>query len=70
MKVIKIQGVENKHVPYLYNKVMPIMRENRCGGLFEIQSGDVKINAWSDQVFGSIKKALEEFKIVFKEMEG
>lgn len=69
MKIIRIQGAENKNIPYLFNKVMPIARDFGCGGRYDLQEGNVKIKIWSDKLLESAKAALNELKIKFTEGE-
>ena len=68
MKVIKIQGSENKHVEYLFNKVMPIMKNYGCGGKYETQSGNIEMKVCSEKALEQAKKLFNEFKIKFKEL--
>ena len=68
MKVIKIQGNENKHVEYLFNKVMPVMKNYGCGGKYELQSGDIQMKVCSEKALEQAKKIFNEFKIKFMEI--
>ena len=66
MKVIKISSIDNK--PYIFNKVMPLNAYYKCGGVYDVGKGEVKLNVW-DNVYNAFKQGLEELKIKFTECE-
>ena len=67
MRVIKISGAENKTVPYLFNRIMPIARNYGAGAKYLLQEGDVTVKVANDSLMEKVKQALSELKIKFTE---
>lgn len=65
MRVIKILGNENRHVQYLFNRVMPIARDYGAGGRYELQSGNVTVKVCSEKALAKAKELFDELKIIF-----
>ena len=66
MKVIKITSANNK--PYVFNKIMPVNAYYKCGGVYDVGKGDVKLNIW-DNVYNAFKDELKKLEVKFTEVE-
>jgi hypothetical protein len=69
MKVIKISGAENKTVPYLFNRVMPIAGRYGAGAKYLLKEGDVTVKVANKSLMNKMKQALSELYIKFTEGE-
>lgn len=65
MPVVKIMGSENKHVRYLFNRIMPVAREYGAGGRYELPSGNVTVKVCSAKALERVKELFNELKIKF-----
>lgn len=61
MKIISIKSADNKTVPYLFNRVMPIASRYGAGAKYLIKEGDVTVKV-------CYKDYLEKMKAMFKEL--
>lgn len=69
MTVIKIEGAQNRHVNYLYNKVMPIERKYAAGARYDLQPRDVQLNIWGRKSLFGAKRALRKLHINFTQLQ-
>jgi len=67
MKIISIKSADNKTVPYLFNRVMPIARDYGAGAKYLLQEGDVTVKVCYKDYLDKMCKALKELGIKFSE---
>ena len=66
-KIIRIQTANN--IPNLFYKVMPELQYHRVPAKYLLNEGIADIKPYSNDTMQAIKKALNELKVKFTEVE-
>ena len=67
MNVIRISCANNQ--PNLFYRVMPELSHLRIPAKYDLQAGTADIKPYSDKTIKALKKALNELKVKFTEVE-
>ena len=69
MKIIRIESIQNPNTQHLFLRTMEAMRSVNCSGKYYLGDGIIEAKPWGEKVANVLKKALNELKIKFSEVE-